>query len=858
MTYKAVRITELMAHEFAQVEGALDSLDKKALEAAIPANFSVDQFIEQVEQGHWLLLNDSPVTPMLIKESNEMGNAAWVINNQTIDHLEPAAQKALLARTNMSGAVSGATQSRNLHPPLPMAPYIPEPAKPSDSDKPLPLKYEYCFEIACSDESFRHRVCCSFVLAKTKNEAMLGRWTESKTEHGTRYTVLSAVDEPKRLVAEIASYPMGISLEEPVKVKPIGTQTAYEGFIPVCPAVQLGERLGLPTEGYFYHFHDGKLIQEYKLLGDRKWSFYGTRSTSERLDDTQAYNMYQNALLVYWKIGGKIVENQYLVYLEQQITRDVLDNLNDEWLSQHGVKLTIPALLEAAKQPIIAREEAKLSESAQDKSAIHHTVAMDPEAGQRETWMKIAEQYGLAPKALLTLNPHYEADPMSLAVGHTLNVKQPEQQKQEKVSTYGLPPADPDAFNHPLNAFYDYSERFLVDTNVKAINVNHSLVPDIPLVNLKTISESATEFDLGFTQVEQTQDLDTYWETLFSSETSEQHRAVIKKYNMHLNDPVRQGEIVILPTMEPKNASQQEKLDALIEEAQAASVELAKLTEDQVATVNRHFELLDYYADETMKKIDSDGLPGDLYAYASMGVGAIAAGVQQHLKNINGVLLEINHLYVAQVAMASRTGGINYGSFVSERANLFKKLDGSFAALSKRSVQLPIYTQIKRNLKLSTRSIIHNADEIIAKGIVPNLGKRMANVAIGIAASRGVGYVGLILGGASGAKNIYDACSVDGSGECGKVVSQEVSGFIGGIYGGGIIGKAAVGGTLLVLGVVGVTSAPVIAIASIGAFVAGGAVGGIAGSAIGKTVGDLAYFIYEWGKEQVEVIHGVF
>ncbi|EKO3658762.1 hypothetical protein M3906_001610 [Vibrio metschnikovii] len=765
-----------MAHEFAQVEGALDSLDQKALKAAIPANFSVDQFIEQVEQGHWLLLNDSPVTPMLIKESNEMGNAAWVINNQTIDRLEPAAQKALLARTDMTGAVSGATQSRNLHPPLPMAPYIPEPPKPSDSDKPLPLKYEYCFEIACSDESFRHRVCCSFVLAKTKNEAMLGRWTESKTEHGTRYTVFTAVDEPKRLVAEIASYPMGISLEEPVKVKPIGTQTAYEGFIPVCPAVQLGERLGLPTEGYFYHFHDGKLIQEYKLLGDKKWSFYGTRSTSERLDDTQAYNMYQNALLVYWKIGGKIVENQYLVYLEQQITRDVLDNLNDEWLSQHGVKLTIPALLEAAKQLVIAREDKSQTE-----------------------------------------------------------------EPQENRASYGLPPAAPDAFNHPLNAFYDYSERFLVDTNVKAINVNHSLVPDIPLVNLKNISESATEFDLGFTQVEQTQDLDTYWETLFSSETSEQHRAVIKKYNTHLNDPVRQGEIVILPTMEPKNASQQEKLDALIEEAQAASVELAKLTEDQVATVNRHFELLDYYADEAMKNIDSDGLPSDLYAYASMGVGAIAAGVQQHLRNINGVLLEINHLYVAQVAMASRTGGINYGSFVSERANLFKKLDGSFAALSKRSVQLPIYTQIKRNLKLSTRSIIHNADEIIAKGIVPNLGKRMANVAIGIAASRGVGYVGLILGGASGAKNMYEACSVDGSGECGKVTTREIGGFLGGWLVGAQTGQWAASGTLLVLGVVGITSAPLLAIASIGAFVVGGAAGGVIGATIGKNVGDIVY-----------------
>lgn len=166
--------------------------------------------------------------------------------------------------------------------------------------------------------------------------------------------------------------------------------------------------------------------------------------------------------------------------------------------------------------------------------------------------------------------------------------------------------------------------------------------------------------------------------------------------------------------------------------------------------------------------------------------------------------------------MASRVGGVNYGSFVVGRASLFKKLDSSFAALSKRSVQIPVYRQIKRNLKLSTRSVIHNADEIIAIGIVPNLGKRMANVAIGIATSRGVGYVGLVLGAASGAKNIYDACSVDSSGECGKVTTREVARFIGGIYGGGIMGNAAVGGILLVLGVVGVTSAPVLAIASIG------------------------------------------
>ncbi|MDO6706771.1 hypothetical protein [Photobacterium sp. 1_MG-2023] len=65
---------------------------------------------------------------------------------------------------------------------------------------------------------------------------------------------------------------------------------------------------------------------------------------------------------------------------------------------------------------------------------------------------------------------------------------------------------------------------------------------------------------------------------------------------------------------------------------------------------------------------------------------------------------------------------------------------------------------------------------------------------------------------------------------------------MGGMYGGAIGGKLAVAGTVLVLGVVGVTSAPVIAIASLAAFVVGGAVGGIAGAAGGKSFGD---FIYE-------------
>lgn len=360
---------------------------------------------------------------------------------------------------------------------------------------------------------------------------------------------------------------------------------------------------------------------------------------------------------------------------------------------------------------------------------------------------------------------------------------------------------------------------------------------------LQDQQKNTEKFMLGWMQNAVTQPQAQLWADLFTAETSEEQKQFIKQCNVHLNNPVREGEIVIVPTTKPSNEQEKKALADLQEDAQAASTELAKLSDEQVATVNRHLELLDHYANQTFAAIKQDGLPSDYYAYASLGVGMATAGVEQRLKNISDVLLEINDLYASQVAMASRTGGINYGPFVAERAELFKKLDGSFAGLSKRSVKLPIYTQVKRNLKLSTKSVIHNADEILKTGFVKNLGKRIANVSIGITAAKGVGYVGLVLGAASGANNIYEACKVDSTGNCGQVSTREVAGFIGGTYLGSKVGALAVGTTLLVLGT---ASAPVVAIASVGAFVAGGAIGGIVGTTVGKEAGDIAYSVYEW------------
>ncbi|EOD80719.1 hypothetical protein D515_00136 [Grimontia indica] len=752
-------MTELASYEFGKVEGGFSTLGERALEAVLPQGVTIQKFQSQLASGEYVLLSDAPVTPALKSTTDSMSDKVWKVNPDAESSFSPEAKSALTSRTKAKGFTSR-SGSESQAPAE--TPYTHEPKVEEKQEKPA-QDYEYLFEVACSEEVLASEVGCQFALGKTPKEASIVSWETKLSDTGTVFSAKATDDTPRKLIAKVASAEKGVSNQPPVKLKPKGTDAVREAFIPVIPALQLGDRLGFPTEGYFYHFHKKKLVQEYKILGEGRWAFQATRSTPFSLNNEQGLNKYQGAILLYWKIDSKVVTDQHLIYLDSPITIEQLGNVNDQWLSEHGVMIDVPSLLDA-----------------------------------------------------------------------------------KKATTASKKPYKPKTYNAPVDVVYDHKERLLNGSTLKAINNERLVESGLPVVNVNTWGKAKLAFDLGYCQIEETQPLEQFWGDLFSDETPTDIQELIKKYNEHLNNPARQGEIVVLPTAEPETEEEKSRLDALIEEAKAASKELGKLTDDAVATVNRHFELLDYYASETLKTVKEDGLPSDAYAHASLGVGAIAAGIGQHLDNINGILLEINSLYVSQVAMASRVGGINYGTFVAERGELFKKLDGSFAALSKRNVQVPAYVQVRKNLKLSTRSIIHNADEIIAKGVVPNLGKRMANVAMGMFASKGLGYASIALGAASGINNIYEACSIDTPDNCGRVVTRETFGFGAGILGGVIGGNLAMAGIALLIGITGITSAPVIAIATVGAVVGGGAFGGIAGSTAGKATGDTVYLAYEW------------
>ncbi|EME0895111.1 S-type pyocin domain-containing protein [Vibrio parahaemolyticus] len=498
--YRVVRLTELMAYEFGQVEGDIGLLDERALGSALPQGMSYSSFMDKLKSGELALLTDSPSKPVMLRDGM---SKSWILSAQGQEALSPEAKSAYLSRTRMSGGAAGSaapTQSAAGYVSNIEETYVPEPVKPDTSDTPPKLQYEYCFEVACSDETFRKSVGYAFELAKTQQEALIGRWQTEATEHGTKYTAHTAFDEPKKLVAKVASNALGISVPDNVKVKPIGSGVVREAFIPVVPSVQLGERLGLPTEGYYYHFYNGRLVQEYKLLGNGKWAFYATRSTHEQLNDEQGYNIYQSAILVYWKLEGKDVENQHLIYLEQPITREELDNLNDDWLAQHGIKLDINELLAAPNQPVAGRQTIQPAETEKAESKPEtHTVGTDSKTNQRESWGAIAEQYGLSAKQLLDLNTQYNADPMSLKVGDTLTVKAVEQNQSTPEKATDLPPLSPCTYSCLANTHYDYSDSLISGTQFKVINSDSLFEKELPVTNLTTITTASKATDYGKT-----------------------------------------------------------------------------------------------------------------------------------------------------------------------------------------------------------------------------------------------------------------------------------------------------------------------------------------------------------------------
>nr|WP_238322187.1 DUF2235 domain-containing protein [Vibrio mexicanus] len=205
---------------------------------------------------------------------------------------------------------------------------------------------EYAFELSCNIKAFREHVGWDSVLTKAGDEPNNRSWNEEATESGVRLNAKTKVDVPRALAfsSKGASVPLSIPN---IIAKPKDETPLDEAIMAIMPAVQFGERLGLPTQGYYYHFNEGKLVQEYQIIGKGNCRFCLTYSDEHSLSDELRPTAWQSAIPVHWRVKGQLLDNQHLLYLPSKLSQKQLNTVDAAWLDEHGLALNIAELIDA-------------------------------------------------------------------------------------------------------------------------------------------------------------------------------------------------------------------------------------------------------------------------------------------------------------------------------------------------------------------------------------------------------------------------------------------------------------------------------------------------------------------------------
>ncbi|YCO04753.1 LysM peptidoglycan-binding domain-containing protein [Vibrio sp. VNB-15] len=293
----------------------------------------------------------------------------------------------------------------------------------TDSQSQAVAEYECRIRIHAPKDDLNTLQSGVFSLAKTPNEPLIKRWRKLEQSQPAPCTVLSAEcyeAEDKTLLHELFQ---GIGLNQKFKVtpKPIGSEYINVEFIPFIPAVETKGLLGWAAQGYYYYFHDGKLMYEMAILGNDKFSWQMTTSSPHGITENLVSQKTFNAMLVPVAIEGKKAAPQHIFYRQEKLTNDELAEVDSTWLGQNATIIDIDALKAIVKQPLLPRENAATKSKNETSETKNHKVSTNDD-GSPEMWTDIAPQYGLSAKALLKLNPTYESDPIALKVGDVLNV----------------------------------------------------------------------------------------------------------------------------------------------------------------------------------------------------------------------------------------------------------------------------------------------------------------------------------------------------------------------------------------------------------------------------------------------------
>lgn len=222
-------------------------------------------------------------------------------------------------------------------------------------------------------------------------------------------------------------------------------------------------------------------------------------------------------------------------------------------------------------------------------------------------------------------------------------------------------------------------------------------------------------------------------------------------------------------------------------------------------------------------------------ASQSMGVGKDM--LEQGLGQVRATLVDIERLHQQQFA---RYGHLKSPEFFAARQGLLNQLDGQLkTAFLNKQLNLGSYERLRRDLGISTKSLVHHWSRAGGPGQIPGYATHLDEVAKTAKYLKYGGAVGTGLGGAASYLKVQEVCRNGETAECKKLRLKEAGSFSGGLAGStaGAFGGAKAASMVCSFGIYGRIACGIALV--VGGSLASNSLGGD----IGETTGEV---IYEW------------
>lgn len=344
MSYWIEISLHLAQHEFGLIEANLNDAIILQCHSLYHQKASIDALRNGIYSGELVVLSEMPSIPLLLHDFT--GEDYYILNPQAEGLYNQGISEWILGRANTvympvnaGGWNNKPTTSHQFYDEV--VPYVPQQEY---------TRYEYSVEFSCPKSTLEKNnfTGLNFFLKRYDSKKNIKLEFSGESNNISMYTATFYQDIYSDFIMHYEGMYTKLSVKS-IEWNLQGSNRVDNSYIVLMPTVEFCGELGFPSKGYYYHFEGNELIQEYKISGRCNWLFYRTKSSGTQLFDFEC-GAYQRAIMVFGVRKGYIVENQYLVYLENKITTEKLNSLQVseedclDWLNDNGVYIDVESI----------------------------------------------------------------------------------------------------------------------------------------------------------------------------------------------------------------------------------------------------------------------------------------------------------------------------------------------------------------------------------------------------------------------------------------------------------------------------------------------------------------------------------